>query len=149
MTPDEIRDLFAFVDLDDSNSIEVKEFLVTLVIGSVLDLLKFESSKELKEILALVVSAYLLFDPNAIGFITRTDIDKMITDHSNSEKSEARHHANKSDSMLSKQRWDEMDWDHNGNIDFAGTYDNIIINFITSVSIYIIQYPYGIVCIMP
>ncbi len=121
MTPDEIRDLFAFVDLDDSNSIEVKEFLVTLAIGSVLDLLKFESSKELKEILALVVSAYLLFDPNAIGFITRTDIDIMITDHNNSEKSEAHHHANKSGSMLSKQRWDEMDWDHNGNIDFAGT----------------------------
>ncbi len=122
MTPDEIRDLFAFVDLDDSNSIEVKEFLVTLAIGSVLDLLKFDSSKELKEILAFVVSAYLLFDPSGKGQITRSDIEKMISEQNNSEKSESSRGVKQGGSMLSKQRWDEMDWDQNGNIDFAGTF---------------------------
>jgi calcium-binding protein CML len=118
MTSDEIRDLFNFVDLDDSNSIEVKEFLVTLAIGSVLDLLKFDGQeKEVVEMLGLIVSAYLLFDPKAVGLISKSDIDKMFEDNSNSES--CKHHAGKGGALLSKQRWDEMDWDQNGNIDFA------------------------------
>ncbi len=110
MTLDEVQDLFNFVDINDSHEIDLKEFLVALTVGSVLENLKFDSSKgELVEMLGLIVSAYLLFDPNASGSITKGDIEKMISES---------HHVG-AGSMLSKERWDEMDWDHNGNIDFA------------------------------
>ncbi len=110
MSNDELQDLFNFVDINDSHAIDLKEFLVALTVGSVLQSLKFDASKgELVEMLSLIVSAYLLFDPAGSGSITKADIDKMISES---------HHAG-AGGMLSKERWDEMDWDHNGNIDFA------------------------------
>jgi hypothetical protein len=93
--------------------------------------------------LNLIVSAYLIFDPEGKGYIVKSGIEKMLEEHG------AKHGAG--NAMLSQQRWNEMvsravivvcvsgrpayiyclsnipvrlpivsqDWDANGTIDFA------------------------------
>lgn len=123
MTDSEVADLFDFVDVDLSRSISLKEFLACLTIGMVLDAFpsldvtddsdKSKSdfkSKEIKEMLGLIVSAYLLFDSTGEGYIRRTSVEKIL---------EETGHKAGSNAMLSQQRWKELDWDANGTIDFA------------------------------
>jgi len=147
MEKDEIANLFEFVDLDSSKSIEFKEFLVALTVGHVLEIVPtFQGIKqssqrgpdslsegpkdaakdqeidhateapsartsakteEIHRMLNLIVSAYLLFDPNANGYIERESVEVLIGE------------GKRKNAMLSQQRWDEMDWDANGKIDFA------------------------------
>eukprot|EP01035_Chromulina_nebulosa_P020471 gene20471-26561_t len=179
MTKDEVADLFGFIDLDGSLKIELKEFLVALTIGMVLDAIpafvnldipnsalasptslahhqssalsspvtisstnavksthNFKSPQnigsphantfsnatstksvtldkknlEIKEMLNLIVSAYLLFDPEGEGHIKKHNVEKLLE--------ESGHQAGKN-AMLSQDKWKEMDWDANGTIDFA------------------------------
>ena len=49
--------------------------------------------------LNLVVSAYLIFDPDGKGFIEKTQVEKMMEEHGHKQGSNA---------MLSQQRWSEM-----------------------------------------
>lgn len=123
---DEVVDLFEFVDLDSSKTIEFKEFLVAMTVGHVLEIVptfqnmsaenmletsKRESkgeystevssggsnkSEDIHKMLNLIVSAYLLFDPKAYGYITRTAVGTLV--------GEGKH----KNAMLSQQRWDEM-----------------------------------------
>ncbi len=116
MTEDEVKDLFDFVDVDDSHSISLKEFLACLTIGIVLN--KFGTEKitddghsdEIKEMLNLIVSAYLLFDVKGEGLIRKTQVEKILEEAGKKKTN---------NSMLSQQRWQQMDWDGNGTIDFA------------------------------
>lgn len=139
MAKEEIADLFEFVDLDSSKTIEFKEFLVAMTVGhvleivptfqgmnadSLLDLSKRETAKgeystemssgggsnkteDIHKMLNLIVSAYLLFDPKACGYINRNAVEALV--------GEGKHR----NAMLSQHRWNEMDWDANGKIDFA------------------------------
>lgn len=129
MERQEIAELFEFVDLDDSKIIEFKEFLVALTVGHVLNILPQNSTaaegssarqvnltqvqgltckaEDIDMILNLIVSAYLLFDPKGLGHIDRKAVTSLICESSG-----------KKNAMLSQQRWDEMDWDANGSIDF-------------------------------
>lgn len=124
MSLDDILDLFDFIDVKESNYITMKEFLVALTIGMVLDVIPALSTPkpsenssgkpiikrsfsgllghngEIKEMLNLIVSAYLLFDPEGKGFIERSAIDKMIEVHG--------HKGSSGNAMLSQQRWNEM-----------------------------------------
>ena len=134
MTVDEIYDLFDYIDVTHSKSIGLKEFLVSLCVGYVLDIipafhdalsvnqlqLEFDSSsfseklfhrnKDIKEVLELLVSTFILFDPQGGGCINRKVVDKIIKEKQKKENL---------DLMFSAERWDEMGWDNNGNIDFA------------------------------
>ena len=134
MTVEEIYDLFDYIDVTHSKSIGLKEFLVTLCVGYVLDIipafhealclnqlqLDFESTsfteklfnrnKDIKEVLELLVSTFILFDPQGSGCINRVIVDKIIQEKQRKEKL---------DLMFSTERWDDMGWDENGNIDFA------------------------------
>lgn len=93
-------------------------------------------SSEISEVLNLIVSAYLIFDPDGKGYIEKRGIESMIEE--DGHKAAAGGNA-----MLSQQRWNEMvrlcaiaiefflvctehlplllaqDWDANGTIDFA------------------------------
>lgn len=152
LTKEEVMDLFDFVDIDDSLLINLKEFLVALTVGYILDVIpslnasETKSEKqtkaikttgiedgftpvvtteqgirrtisrfmgknsEVKEVLNLIVTAYLLFDPNAEGFIRRSEVEKLLEEDG---------HKSGMNSLLSEQRWKEMDWDESGTIDFA------------------------------
>lgn len=128
MTKDEIADLFGFIDLDGSLKIELKEFLVALTIGMVLGKIpafqKLEpvlsarnahisstglsspaavtlqsKTTQIRDMLTLIISAYLLFDPEGEGLIQRSSVEKIIE--------ESGHQAGKT-SFLSGQKWKEM-----------------------------------------
>lgn len=80
---------------------------------------------ELVEALTIVVEAYLLFDEDANGTIDRDEVMSIISRSSNSgtdskvKKRKARGSgAGTSNGLLSKERWDEMDWDGDGTITF-------------------------------
>lgn len=109
--------LFDFVDIDDSKEIEYKEFLVALTTGHVLGTISHvdnfddnakitlengmqTTSNEIKNVLNLIVSAYLLFDPNGRGYIERSSVGLMINEGNGKGKN--------TNAMLSKERWDEM-----------------------------------------
>eukprot|EP01039_Chlorochromonas_danica_P009489 gene9489-10480_t len=135
MTLEDILDLFDFIDVQETNLITMKEFLVALTIGMVLDAIPALSAtpiepggpprpqlkrsfsgllghnSEIKEMLNLIVSAYLIFDPEGKGFIERSGVERLLEEHG------AKHGGG--NAMLSQQRWNEMDWDANGTIDFA------------------------------
>jgi len=130
LTVSEIKDLFGFIDLDESKSIELNEFLVALTIGMCLETfptlqpgsdngsnLRKQSmstfhgkQSEVYEMLNLIVSAYLLFDSKAEGFIRKEAVDEMLDEAGKKQKHNA---------MLNQDRWAEMDWDESGAIDFA------------------------------
>eukprot|EP01034_Spumella_vulgaris_P035911 gene35911-44281_t len=133
MSLEDTLDLFDFIDVQETNVISIKEFLVALTIGMVLDVIPALSrptansqkadikkdnsfsgleghSGEINDILNLIVSAYLIFDPEGKGFIERKGIESMLEEHG---------HKAGGNAMLSQQRWNEMDWDANGTIDFA------------------------------
>lgn len=119
MTRSEIRDVFNLVDLDDSKRIEAKEFLVALTIGMVLDAIpalshdstrvadqipepvsKFHGHmEEVKEMLTLIVTAYLIFDPNGNGAINKRTVEEIIEESG---------HKLGSGYGLSHERWNEM-----------------------------------------
>ena len=145
MTRDEVMELFDFVDIDDSKLIDMKEFLVALTVGYVLEVIPAFSSNqwsqvrsaspvnrdkkstqdfsnigpeqptkgsmsgyinkhsEIKEMLNLIVTAYLLFDPQAEGFIRKTMVEKLMEEDGHREGSNC---------ILSEQRWKEMVYLH-------------------------------------
>jgi len=148
MTLDDILDLFDFIDVQETKSISLKEFLVALTIGMVLDVIPAlavrkptdtsisitvpgpeDSSQllhekpvirrsfsglmghnsEIKDMLNLIVNAYLIFDPDGKGYIEKSGVHKLIEEQGSKGKNP----------ILSQQRWDDMDWDGNGTIDFA------------------------------
>lgn len=122
MSLQDILDLFDFIDVQATNVVTIKEFLVALTIGMVLDAIPALSNPsaaengkpqlkrtlsgfmghnhEIKEMLNLIVSAYLVFDPEGKGFIERASVEKMLEEHG---KKAGKNHA-----VLSQQRWAEM-----------------------------------------
>ena len=128
MTMEEILELFDFIDLSATHKISLKEFFVALTVGVVLDAIPILGSvksptqqhlpkstvpppikrsfstllghqSEVGEMLNLVVSAYLIFDPDGKGYIEKTQVEKMMEEHGHKQGSNA---------MLSQQRWSEM-----------------------------------------
>lgn len=134
LSVEDFLDLFDFIDVQENHVVTIKEFLVALTIGMVLDVIPaFQDlppsavdakpdmkrsfsgllghNHEIREMLNLIVSAYLIFDPDGKGFIAKKNVEQMLDEHGNAKKS--------NNVMMSQQRWNEMDWDDNGTIDFA------------------------------
>lgn len=108
MSMEDILDLFDFVNIQEHDDITMKEFLVALTIGMVLEVIPafndihntpvqqtnqagqppapvkrsfsvlLGHNHEIKEMLNLIVSAYLIFDVEARGYISRDVIEDMI-----------------------------------------------------------------------
>jgi Ca2+-binding EF-hand superfamily protein len=127
----DIIDIFEVVDLDDSDIIELKEFLVALTVAYALGLITLSQSQKLigenddgtgtisagvangvvtgndvKSVCNLILSAYLLFDPNGQGFITRKGVEKMIADGKNNKG--GRKEGGNRNLLLNENRWKEM-----------------------------------------
>lgn len=115
----------------------LREFLVALSVGYILhiipaldsdkadpkDVIVSMSSKEdsfntlllqrqgdIKEVLELLVSSYILFDPQNSGCINRDVVNQIIREKQKKMNL---------DLMFSTERWDNLGWDENGNIDFG------------------------------
>ena len=133
----QIDELFRFIDIDISNAIEFREFLIALCVCSLLGKLTVdgitrhddkgdgatvrakswvsnlsERRIECMHMLELIIVAYLLFDPKGRGAITMKQVEQVLEEHSKNGGSH-------SDHFLSKQMWKDMDWDKSGSIDFA------------------------------
>jgi Ca2+-binding EF-hand superfamily protein len=134
MTLEDILDLFDFIDVQEVHIISIKEFLVALTIGMVLDVIPaftqpesepdtvvddpavpprpkklmirrsfsglLGHNNEIKEMLNLIVSVYLMFDPDGKGYIEKKNVESMMDEHGDLKR-----HNNV---MLSQQRWNEM-----------------------------------------
>ena len=138
LSDNEVDELFAFVDIDLSSTVDFREFLIALSCYFVLGKLTAEkltsakttigdnpqtmrrslvssltdSKAELIEMLDLILSAYLLFDPRGDGYVSKPQVEAILEEHG---KAGGGH----SDHYLSRQLWGQMDWDHNGRIDFG------------------------------
>jgi Ca2+-binding EF-hand superfamily protein len=137
MNLSEMLDLFDFINVQEQKTISIKEFLVALTIGVVLDAIPslinppmpekntgvlsstsndaaeikqsisgFQGHQhEVKEMLTLIVSAYLIFDPHGKGYIERSGIEQTLDEHGANIESKG---VSKSNAVLSQQRWAEM-----------------------------------------
>lgn len=120
----DITDIFEVVDLDDSDIIELKEFLVALTVAHALGLIQLSESQKIKadqseekaitasqEITAndvknvcnLILSAYLLFDPTGKGFITKKGVESMISNGKSKNKEGGNRNL-----LLNENRWKEL-----------------------------------------
>ena len=76
----------------------------------------YDSYAELKTMLGLIVSAYLLFDTECNGYIERSKLDSLIQVHATATGGHATAITGEggqhslADKMLSEHRWNEIDW---------------------------------------
>ncbi len=126
---EEVSDIFHFSDLEENVKINLKEFMVALTVGVCLDNVNFGTEKiqlspsprrasissffghprEVYSTLKLVIAAYLIFDTKGEGVIHLSQVEKILE--------ESGHKVG--NSMLTTDRWKELDWDENGTIDLA------------------------------
>lgn len=147
MTEEEVRTVFDFVDLDESLSISMKEFLVALCVGYCLEDVpildetktnehhqklpvrsssaKVISTKsaasihdEVSTMLDLIIHAYILFDPDGKGVIEKQALANVLGNQQSGGAS-ATTKSTHTGGMVTENKWNEMDWDANGFIDFA------------------------------
>jgi Ca2+-binding EF-hand superfamily protein len=134
----EVKEIFNFADLHEDVRINLKEFVVALTLGVVLDSINFGQEKvqlapsprrmsmssffghpkEVYDMLSLIVSAYLLFDINGDGCIHKGTVQKLLEEGGHTNRSSTSTGASNY-GMLSQERWKELDWDMNGTIDLA------------------------------
>lgn len=128
---EDIASLFDYCDLDGRHRINLKEFLIAISVEYILgkfplldspiihtsdlslSILDIDQSAtyECKDYYELILSAYLLFDHDAKGYISKKDVTALMEEQG--------HKKGASTSVLSEARWNEMDWDRHGKIDFG------------------------------
>ena len=128
-SPEEGKDIFHMSDFEQNRLVDLKEFMVALTIAIALEKVNFGTEKvqlapsprrqsissffghprEVYSMLRLIISAYLLFDPEGKGYINRDQVGEMLKESGSKGDN----------SMLSNERWAELDWDKDGTIDLA------------------------------
>ncbi|CAN0330377.1 unnamed protein product [Pylaiella littoralis] len=136
LSEDEINTLFKMADFYEDKQLTMKQFLVVLAMGYVLDAIPdllespekaeaeaaaraagrrmsnfYNKEKTVREALELFTYAYLLFDKDCKGVISRQEVMVVVAENGQRDTG--------SMSVLSQERWDEMDWDSNGDISFG------------------------------
>ncbi len=126
---EEVKDIFYMSDFEQNRLVDLKEFMVALTIAIALEKVNFGTEKvqlapsprrqsissffghpkEVYSMLRLIISAYLLFDPEGKGYINRDQVGEMLKESGSKGDN----------SMLSNERWAELDWDKDGTIDLA------------------------------
>ncbi|KAK7293251.1 hypothetical protein RJT34_16114 [Clitoria ternatea] len=111
----EIENLFQFCDIDGSKGIQFNEFIVLLCL---IHLLTEPSPSDnsfkaglvqIGEIFNTIVEVFLFFDQNGDGKLNQKDIVRTLNETSARERSPAH---------ITKSRFQEMDWDKNGQVTF-------------------------------
>ena len=116
MTDEEISTVFNEADMYQNNQLTHKEFMVCLALGYVLGDIKVENSEglggEVKQAFDDVLGAYFIFDVDGGGTLDKEEVMRQMQSKEGAFKSAS------AASVLTKERWAEMDWDHDGNISF-------------------------------
>ncbi|KAG2721111.1 hypothetical protein I3760_02G066300 [Carya illinoinensis] len=115
LTEEEVEDLFHSCDIDGHEGIQFNEFIVLLCL---IYLLKGPSSNttsrlgspQLEATFDTVIEVFLFLDKNGNGKLNKNDMVKALNDASPREKSP---------SHITRTRFEEMDWDRNGQCDEA------------------------------
>ncbi|KAK7373488.1 hypothetical protein VNO80_06898 [Phaseolus coccineus] len=111
----EIENLFEYCDIDGSKGIQFNEFIVLLCL---IHLLAEPSSsnnsskaglERVGEIFNAMVETFVFFDQNGDGKLNKKDMVRTLNETNPRERSPAR---------VSKHRFEEMDWDKNGQVTF-------------------------------
>jgi len=63
---------------------------------------------DIQDVINQIIEAYLIFDTNGRGFIRKAELASIMQEQG----------ASNSNSLLSSDRWNEMDWDRNGAVSF-------------------------------
>lgn len=132
---EDLAEIYSFADLTENKEINLKEFVVSLVVCLVLGTISFGQEAKVKlapsprrqslsvsstntdifRMLTLILSAYLLFDVNGDGCIYHENVEKLL-EESGHKVGEG---GGGNNTMMSSERWKELDWDANGTIDLA------------------------------
>ena len=130
MTEDEIKTVFSNADFYHNNHLTHKEFMVCLALGYVLEDIKVGDSEagagdmtprttemasigpELKSAFDWVLGAYLIFDSEGTGVLNKDEVLRQMVAKEGAFASRG------ASSVLSKERWEELDFDHDGSITF-------------------------------
>eukprot|EP00903_Cladosiphon_okamuranus_P012072 g11333.t1 len=133
LSEDEVKALFKMADFYEDKQLTMKQFLVVLAIGYVLDAIPdlletpqdpeagaaahrrmsnfYNKEQTVRNALELFTYAYLLFDKDCKGVISREEVTAVVAENGQKDVG--------SMNILSQERWDEMDWDSNGDISFG------------------------------
>ncbi|KAG5002203.1 putative calcium-binding protein CML22 [Glycine soja] len=111
----EIEHLFQYCDLDGSKGIQFNEFIVLLCLIHLLaepsssDISSKAELAQVGEIFNTIVEVFVFFDQNGDGKLNQKDMVRTLNETNPRERSPAR---------ISKHRFQEMDWDKNGQVTF-------------------------------
>ncbi|KAI4338348.1 hypothetical protein L6164_016687 [Bauhinia variegata] len=111
----EIEDIFHYCDIDESEGIQFNEFIVLLCVIYLLEQppsTDNSSKKELAQVGAIfnmIVEAFLLLDKNGDGKLDKKDLIRTMNESNPWERSPAH---------ITELRFQEMDWDKNGQVNF-------------------------------
>jgi len=131
VSKDEVLDLFEYVDVDGTHNINLKEFLVLLTVALVLKIIPaFNEAREsgavirpsvsfmhgknteIKDMLELIVSAYLRFDPIGEGFIKAEKFTQVLEEQGQVQSGHSKQvSSGKGSNNVSHLKWKEMDFD--------------------------------------
>lgn len=114
-TDEEIDDFFEACDINKDEAIMFNEFIVLL---SLVYLLKDDPSTATKSKMGMpnleatfetVVDAFAFLDKNKDGYVSKSEMVDAINETSSGERSSG---------MIAMKRFEEMDWDKNGMVNF-------------------------------
>ncbi|GAA0174518.1 calmodulin-related [Lithospermum erythrorhizon] len=110
-TDEEIDELFKACDINDDMVIKFNEFIVLLCIVYLLkDDLAEEKSRiglpKLEATFETLVDAFVFLDKNKDGYVSRSEMIESVNE------------SGEQSGMIAMKRFDEMDWDHNGTVNF-------------------------------
>lgn len=121
----EIEDIFECCDRTQTKGLKLKEFLVCLALIFLLELFPKEKSNEgLFKAFQTSLFAFLTFDTVKNGQITKAEVNKLFETKVKAKKGAKPTKKKKMKKKMGgnpvwKQRWDQMDWDHNGECSFV------------------------------
>lgn len=117
-TNEEINDIFVTCDLNDDMGIGFNEFIVLLCL---VYLLKEESAADqaksrlgipdLEATFETLVESFVFLDSNKDGHVSKNEMVLAIEETKSGERSD-------SDGQIAMKRFEEMDWDNNGMVNF-------------------------------
>jgi calcium-binding protein CML len=119
--------LFNAADREHGGHLDFKAFLVCLALGYVLEKIPQQNAEgkevtmtegalHLSKVFEYVIDAFLAFDTDASGYIEKAEVMKMFGTTPSASKHA--HRTAGSQSVIGKERWAQMDWDHDGRITF-------------------------------